>query len=94
MDDFEQALAEGLAKCKPRTDKEILELVERVLKDYGLEHKYWCEVQEVRKDLAWTREARKRCDQLKGGGLGALSTAIVTGVLVLLVLGAKLWIWS
>ena len=92
-DAFDAALAKALVGCHPRTDKEILAIVEDVLEEFGIDHTHWEEVSEVRKDMAWVREARVRCDVVKNNGLGSVATAIVMAVMALLALGAKVWLW-
>ena len=91
---LEDKLARKLAECKPRTNEEIVCVVEGVLKDFGFNHEHWEEMQEVKRDLVWIREARKRCDMFKGKAFGSLIGAIVTGILVLLTLGAHEWFGS
>ena len=93
-DKFEADLAKELAKCKPKTNEEIIYIVECVLKDYGIDHKHWQEVKEIKKDLAWIRDARTRCDSLKSHGLGTIATVLVIGFATLVTLGVKLWIWE
>ena len=91
-EDIENALARKLAECKPRTDEEILKVVEDVFHDFGFDHKHWEEVAEVKKDLNWVRDARKRCDMFKGKFFGSIIGAIATGILVLLTLGFHEWL--
>lgn len=91
MDGFEESLARELAKCRPRTDEEIVRVAEKVLSDCGIDHHHWEEVQEVRKDLAWVRDARTRCDKMKQHGLSTGMSMAILAILTLLGLGVKGW---
>jgi hypothetical protein len=89
--DLEDNLARALTDCEPRTDAEIIKVVEKVLNDMGLDHVHWEEIQEVKKDLVWVRDARTRCDGLKNKSLGIFATAIILAIVTVMGLGIKEW---
>ena len=87
--EFEEALAKALGDCKPRTEPEIINIVEDVLADLGMDHSHWEEAAEIKKDLAWVRDARTRCDNMKTRSLTATITAVVVGLITIIGLGIK-----
>ena len=89
---LDDKLAKELLRRKPRTNAEIIDVVEDVLRDFGLDHEHWEEVSEIRQDLNWVRDTRRRCDVVKGKTFGTIIGAIVTGILVLLTIGFNSWI--
>jgi hypothetical protein len=88
--EIELHLSRELAKCKqPRTDAEIIKIIEDVLMDLTIDHSHWEEAQEFRKDLAWLRDTRARCESMKTKGLITIVSVIVAGILSLVAFGFK-----
>ena len=80
-----------MVECKPRTREQVIEIVENVLLDMNIDHKHWEEAAEFRKDLAWLRDTRGRCESVKSKGLGVVITALVIGILTILSFGFREW---
>ena len=89
--ELEENLAKALVNCEPRTDKEIIAIVEDVLNDMGLDHMHWEEVQALKKDLSFVRETRLRCEDIKSRTIWVAVSVVVIGVVTILVLGFKEW---
>ena len=90
--EFDEALSKALGDCKPRTEGEVIKIVEDVLLDLNIDHAHWDEAMEIKKDLAWARETRVRCDNMKTKSLGIVITAVVMGLITVIGLGLKEWL--
>ena len=90
--ELELELSRRIVDCEPRSDAEILRLVEEVLLDFGLDHAHWCETSEVRKDLHWVRDTRLRCETFQLRMIITVATLSVVALLSIIVLGFREWI--
>ena len=92
MEEFDKRLASELVKCQPRTDAEIIEIVERILLDCGIGHKHFTEMTEVRRDLVWVRDARLRCEKWKTTAMGTVLGGTALALLTIIAMGIREWI--
>jgi hypothetical protein len=91
--EIELHLAKELSKCEPpRSDAEIISIIEDVLMDVNIDHAHWEEAQAIRKDLAFLRDTRERCEGVTGKAIVTVVGTMIAGIVFIIALGIREWI--